>query len=140
MLENSFFCKKYLLHQGKIFFPDDIEGSPCEELCRWPQVNYCCCSLFVYLQQTKLWSMCQCENQSCSSRVHNQSGSEGLILRAIETQDDMWRCNTAAVMARVSVTAISSHLSRVTCHATLQMCYVVSRNVNTAQVAACVAA
>ena len=60
MLENSFFCKKYLLHQGKIYFPVDIEGSPCEELCRWTRVNYCCCSLFVYLQQTELLSMCQC--------------------------------------------------------------------------------
>ena len=61
-------------------------------------------------------------------------------MRAIKTQDNMLRCNTAAVMERVSVTAISSHLSRVTCHGTLQMCYVVSRNVNTSQVAACVAA
>ena len=32
----------------------------CDELCRWTRVNYCCCSLFVYLQQTELLSMCQC--------------------------------------------------------------------------------
>ena len=48
-------------------------------------------------------------------------------MRAIKTQDNMLRCNTAAVMARVSVTAISSHLSRVTArYKCVMLCHVMS--------------